>query len=90
MENSSDESNDESYFTPPGIGFTFVACHLALSQETYGFQLLVDSGSSKHLTCPELIRGVESKILGYTKIEPLVGDKSRRGQRIKRHRRVCY
>ena len=68
--NISNESNDESYSPPPGIGFTFAACHLPLSQQVDGFQFLVDSGSSKHFTDPELIRGVESRMLEYTRIEP--------------------
>ena len=29
--NSSNKSNDDSYSSPPGIGFTFAACHLPLS-----------------------------------------------------------
>ena len=34
------------------------------------FQLLIDSGSSKHFIDTKLIRGVESRMLEYTKIEP--------------------
>ena len=45
-------------------------CHSPLSQEADGFQLLVDPGSSKYFIDPELIRGVESRMLEYTKIEP--------------------
>ena len=83
-ENSSNESNDESYFPPPGIGFSFAACHLPLSQQVEGFQVLVDSGSSKHLVDPELICGVESRMVEYTRIESLMeirvaGDKVLRG-----------
>ena len=43
------ESNDNSYSPPAGIEFTFTACHLPLSQQADGFQLLVDSDSSKHV-----------------------------------------
>ena len=42
----------------------------SLSQEADGFQLLVDSGSSKHFIDPELIRGVKSRMQEYTRIEP--------------------
>ena len=39
------ESDDESY-SPPEVGLSFAACHLLLSPEADGFQLLVESGSS--------------------------------------------
>ena len=42
---------------------------MPLSQQVDGFQLLVDSGSSKHFIDPELIHGVESRMLEYTRIE---------------------
>ena len=43
----------------------------SLSQEADGLHLLVDSGSSKHVVIdPELIRGLESRVLEYTKTEP--------------------
>ena len=58
------------YSPPSGIQFAFAACHLPLSQQVEGFQFLVDSGSSKHFGDPELIRGVESGMLEYTRIEP--------------------
>ena len=45
-------------------------CHPPLSQEADGFQLLVDSGSSKHFIDPELIPGVESRMQEYTRIDP--------------------
>ena len=83
--NNYNESNDESYSPLPGIGFAFfTACHLPLSQQRDGFQLLVDSGSSKHFIDPELIRGVESRMLEYTRVEPpmkvrAVGDDMLRG-----------
>ena len=57
--------------TLPGIGFSFTASHMPLSQQTDGFQLLVDSGLSKHCIGPELIGGVESRMFDKTKIEPL-------------------
>ena len=41
-----------------------------LSQEAHDFQLLVDSGSSKHFIDPELIPGVESRMHEYTRIKP--------------------
>ena len=69
-ENNSDESNDGSYSLPPGIRFTFVACHLPLSQQGDGFQLLVDSGSSEHFVDPELICRLEWRMLEYTKNFP--------------------
>ena len=61
---------DEPNNTPPGIGFSFAMCHPPLYQEADGFQLLVDSVSSKHFIDPELIRGVESRMQEYTRIEP--------------------
>ena len=69
VEKKTTESNAEPY-TPPGIGFSFAACYISLSQQADGFQLLIDSGSSKHFIDPELIRGVESRMLEYTKREP--------------------
>ena len=40
----SNESKVE-YSPPPGIGFSFACCHLPLSHQADGFQMLVDSGS---------------------------------------------
>ena len=68
VENECMEIDDEPN-TPPGIGFSFVICHPPLSQEADSFQLLVDSGSSKHFIDPELMRGVESSMFEYTRIE---------------------
>ena len=48
----------------------FAACHLPLSQQANGFQLLADSGLSKYSISFELICGVESRMLENTKIEP--------------------
>ena len=45
-------------------------CHPPLPQEADGFQLLVDSGSSKHFIDPELICEVESRMQEYTRIDP--------------------
>ena len=70
MENSSNGSNDESYFPPLRIGFTFAMCHLLLTQRADDYQLLVDSDSSKHFMDPAFIRGEELRMLEYTKIEP--------------------
>ena len=70
-EDSSKENNDESCSPSPGIGFTFVACRLPLLlKQADGFQPLMHSGSFKHFIDPELIRGVESMVLKYTKKEP--------------------
>ena len=62
--------DDEASIISPGIGFGFAMCHPPLSQEAGGFQLLVDSRSSMHFIDPELIRGVESTMQEYTRIEP--------------------
>ena len=71
-ENSCDESNDKSNFSPPGIAFTFVMCHPPLSQEADAFQLLAYPGSPQHFIGPELVRGVESKMFEYTRILSLI------------------
>ncbi|CAM9282824.1 unnamed protein product, partial [Ascophyllum nodosum] len=63
----SNESEVE-YSPPPGIGFSFACCHPPLSYQADRFQMLVDSGSSKYFVDPKLIRGVESGMLDYTKI----------------------
>ena len=62
VKNKCTENDNEPNYTPPGIGFSFAMCHPPLSQEDGGFQLLVDSGSSKYFIDPELIYCVESKI----------------------------
>ena len=62
------------YSPPPGIRFGFVALYLPLSHQEDGFQLFVDSGSSKHSIDPELIRGVENRMLDYTKTKPSDGN----------------
>ena len=59
--------DDKPNNKPPGVGFSFAMCHPSLSQEADGFQLLVDSGSSKHFIDPELIHGVKSIMQDYTK-----------------------
>ena len=79
VENKCTEIDDQPNNTTPGIGFSFAMCHPPLSEEAIGFQLKVDSGSSKHFINPELIRGAESRMLDYTRIEPamemtVVGD----------------
>ena len=68
VENKCTEIVDEPN-TSSGMGFSFAMCHSPLSYEADGSQLLVDSGSSKHFIDPELIRGVESRMLEYTRIE---------------------
>ena len=70
VESKSTETDDEQNNTPAGIGFSFAMCHPPLFQEADGFQLLVDSGSSKPCIDSHLIRGVESGILEYSRIEP--------------------
>ena len=70
FEKQSNESNDESYPTRTGIGLTFAACHLPLSQQADSFQILVDLGSSKHFINPNFFRAVESRKLEPTMIEP--------------------
>ena len=45
-------------------------CHPRLSQGTDDFQLLVDSGSSKHFIDLEVIPKVESRMQEYTRKEP--------------------
>ena len=66
---NSNESGVE-YSSPPGIGFSFACCHPPLSHQADGFQMLVDSGSSKHFVDPKLIRKVESRMQDYTEIYP--------------------
>ena len=65
-----DESNDEQNSPPPGRGFIFAMCRPLLPQEADGFQLMVYSGSSQHFIDSELVRGIESRMFEYTKIEP--------------------
>ena len=63
--------DDESNNTPPGIGSSFAMYHPPpLSQEADGFQLLVDLGPSKHFIDSNLIRGVDSRMQEYARIEP--------------------
>ena len=50
----SNESNAE-YSPPSGIGFSFSCCHPPLSYQADGFQMLVDSGSSKHFADSKLV-----------------------------------
>ena len=64
--------SEAEYSPPPGIGFCFVCCHLPLSYQAERFQILVGSGSFKHFEDPKLIRGVETRMLAYTKINLLM------------------
>ena len=67
------KSNEESEFKcspPPGVGLSFTCCHPPLSHQTDGFQMLVDSGSSKYFVDPKLIHRVESRMQVYTPIDP--------------------
>ena len=64
---SKSTGDDEPNNTPPDIGFNVAMCHPLLSQKADGFQLLVDARSPKHFIDPELIRGVESTMLEYTR-----------------------
>ena len=66
----SNEESEVKYSPPPGIGFSFVCCHPPLSHQTGGFQMLVDSGSSKHFVDPKLVHRVESRMQDYTQIDP--------------------
>ena len=55
--NFAKKANEESeveYSPPPGIGFSFACCHPPLSHQVGSFQMLVDSGSSKHFADPKL------------------------------------
>ena len=63
------ESDDESY-TPLRIGLSFAVCYLLLSKQADDFQLLEDSGSSKHFIGPRLIHGIKSRMSEYIKTEP--------------------
>ena len=62
--------DDKPNNTRPGTEFSFAMCHPPLFQEADDFKLLVDSGPSKDFIDPELIRGVESRMQEYTRIEP--------------------
>ena len=64
------EESEVEYSPPPGIGFSFACCHPPLSHQTDDFQLLVDSGSSKHFVDPKLVHRVESRMQDYTRISP--------------------
>ena len=66
---SKSTEDDEPNKTPLDIGFSFAMCQPPLSQKADGFQLLVDLGSSKHFIEPEWIRGVESRMLEYTRMK---------------------
>ena len=56
---------------PPGIRFSFVMCRPTLSEKIDGFQLLVDLELLKHSIDSKLMRGVESRMLQCTRIQPL-------------------
>ena len=58
------------YSPPPGIRFSFYCRHPPLSDQADGFQMLVDSGSSKHFVDPKLIRGVAIRMQDYIAINP--------------------
>ena len=64
------EESEVKYSPPPGVGFSFTCCHLPLSHQTDGFQMLVDSGSSKYFVDPKLVHRVESRMHVYTPIDP--------------------
>ena len=66
----SNEESEVEYSPPPGIGFSFVCCHPSLSHQADSFQMLVDSGSSKHFVDPKLVHRVESRMQDYTQISP--------------------
>ena len=58
--------SEVDYLPAPVIGFSFAACHLPLSYQADGFQLLVDSRSPKHFIDSQFIRGVETRMQYYT------------------------
>ena len=66
------ESNESKveYSPLPGIAFRFACCHPPLFHQPDGFQLLVDSGSSKHFVDPKLVHRVESRMHDYIEIYP--------------------
>ena len=66
----SNEESEVEYSPPLGVGFSFTCCHLPLSHQADGFQMLVDSGPSKHFVDPKLIRRVESRMKDYTETNP--------------------
>ena len=73
----SNEESEVEYSPLPGIGFSFAYCHPPLSHKADGFQMLVDSGSSKHyFVDPKLVHRVESRMQGYTQIDPPMGIKA--------------
>ena len=49
------EESEVECSPPPGIEFSFACCHPPLSHQTDGFQMLIDSGSSKHFVDPKLV-----------------------------------
>ena len=66
----SNESKVE-YSPPPDLGFSFACCHSPpFSHQADGFQVLVDSGSSKHFVDPKLVHRVESRMQDYNQINP--------------------
>ena len=69
---NSNEESEVEYSPPPGVGFSFACCHPSLCHQTDGFQMLVDSGSSKHFVDSKLVHRVESRKQGYTQISPPV------------------
>ena len=53
------EESEVEYSPPPVIEFSFACCHPLLSHQTDGFQMLVESGSSKHFIDSKLVHRVE-------------------------------
>ena len=49
----SNEESEVGHSPPPGIELSFARCHPPLSHQTDGFQMLVDSRSSKHFVDPK-------------------------------------
>ena len=64
--------NEVEYLPPPGIGFSCACFHPPLSHQADGFQMLVDSESSKHFVDLKLIRGFASRMQDHTEINPLM------------------
>ena len=85
VENKCTKIYDEPNNTPPGIGFSFVMCHLLVSQEADGFQLLVDLESLIFHRSRVDSRGrVENARIHKNRTS--YGDKRHWRQRVTRHR----
>ena len=66
----SNEESEVEYSPPTDIGFSFACCHPPLPHRADGFQMFVDSGSSKHFVDPKLVHRIESRMQDYTQRSP--------------------